>query len=123
MSKVKFNFSKKINPKEKEEKGVPLVVTCYRSLNCLSKTIRDNLHLLYMNDEVKKLFSPKLIISFRSAWKLSSYLVRAKLYPIERTVGSFKCEVCIVNISDNFTSAVTQNTYKTIINVIVTISA
>ena len=27
MSKVKFNFFKKINLKEKEEKGVPLVVT------------------------------------------------------------------------------------------------
>ena len=27
MSKVKFNFSKKINPKEKEQKGITLVVT------------------------------------------------------------------------------------------------
>ena len=54
MSKVKFNFSKKINPKEKEEKGVPLVVTYHPSLNCLSKIIRDNLYLLYMNNEVKK---------------------------------------------------------------------
>ena len=81
MSKVKFNFSKKINPKEKKEKGVPLVVTYHPSLNCLSKIIRDNLHLLYMNDEVKKVFSPKPIISFRSAArKLSSYLVRTKLY-------------------------------------------
>ena len=31
------------------------------------------------------------MISFRSTRKLSSYLVRSKLYPIERTVGSFKC--------------------------------
>ena len=49
---------------------------------------------------------------------LSSYLVRAKLYPVERTIGSFKCtkkrcEVCEnVNITDSFTSLVTQNTYK-----------
>ena len=70
-----------------------------------------------MNDEVKKVFSPKTI-SFRSARKLSSYLVEAKLYPIDRTVGSFKCtkrrcEVCEnVNITDSFTSSVTQNTYK-----------
>ena len=76
MSKVKFNFSKKINPKEKEEKGVPLVVTYHSSLNCLSKIIRDNLYLLCMNDEVKKVFSLKPMISFRSARKLSSYLVR-----------------------------------------------
>ena len=44
--------------------------------------------------------------------------MRAKLYRIERTVGSFKCtkkrcEVCEnVNITDSFTSSVTQNTYK-----------
>ena len=31
------------------------------------------------------------MISFRSARKLSSYLVRAKLYPTERAVGSYKC--------------------------------
>ena len=74
MSKDKFNFSKKINPKEREEKGVPLVVTYHPSLNCLSKIIRDNLYLLYMNNEVKKVFSPKPMISFRSARKLSSYL-------------------------------------------------
>ena len=54
MSKVKSNFPKKIIPKEKEEKGVPLVVTYHPSLNCLSKIIRDNLYLLYMNNEVKK---------------------------------------------------------------------
>ena len=69
MSKVKFNFSKKINPKEKEEKGVPLVVTYHPSLNCISKITRDNLHLFCMNDEVKKVFSPKPI-SLRSARKL-----------------------------------------------------
>ena len=71
-----------------------------------------------MNDEVKKVVSPKSMISFRSARKLSRYLVRAKLYPIERTVGSFKCtkrrcEVCEnVNITNSFTSSATQNTYK-----------
>ena len=40
------------------------------------------------------------MISFRSARKLSNYLVRAKMYPIERTVGSKNCgskrfEACI----------------------------
>ena len=86
MSKVKFNFSKKINPKEKEEKVVPLVVTYHSSLNCLNKIIRRNLYLLHISDQVKKVFSPKPMIFFRSAKKLSSYLVRAKLYPIKRTV-------------------------------------
>ena len=45
-----------------------------------------------MNEQAKNVFTPGPMISFRSARKLSSYLVRAKLYPIERTVGSFKCK-------------------------------
>ena len=58
------------------------------------------------------------MVSFRSARKVSSYLVRAKVYPLERTVGSFKCkksrcQVCLnVNETDTFTSTVTKKTYK-----------
>ena len=55
---------------------------------------------------------------------MSSYLVRAKLYPIERTVGSGsgfrfgseRYEVCkYITESDTFTSSVTGETYKLII--------
>ena len=47
--------------------------------------------------------------TFRSASELSSYLVRAKLYPIKRFVGSHKrkgkrCEICF--------NSVTNETYK-----------
>ena len=58
------------------------------------------------------------MVSFRSSRKISSYLVRAKLYPIERTVGSFKCgskccEVCkYITETDIFNSSVTGETYK-----------
>ena len=58
------------------------------------------------------------MVSFRSSHKVSSYLVRAKLYPIERTVGSFRCgskhcEVCkYITETDTFTSSVTGETYK-----------
>ena len=49
------------------------------------------------------------MILFRTPRKISSYLVRAKLYPLERIVESRKCgkkcEVCEnINNSDNFTS-------------------
>ena len=44
-----------------------------------------------MNEEVKKPLTSGPVILFRGARKLSSYLVRAKLYPLERSVGSFKC--------------------------------
>ena len=45
------------------------------------------------------------MVSFRGERKLSSYLVRTKLYPLERSVGSFKCngkrsQVCI-NVAES----------------------
>ena len=58
------------------------------------------------------------MITFRSSRKLSSYLIRAKFYPLERFVGSCKCygkrcEVCAnVTETSTFTSTATQNTYK-----------
>ena len=71
-----------------------------------------------MNEEVRKTFSPGPMVSFRSARKLSSYLVRAKLYPLQRKVGSSKCdkrrcEVCN-NVTDTsiFSSTVIGDTFK-----------
>ena len=46
--------------------------------------INQNIYLLNMNEESMKEFSPQPMISFRSPRKISSYLVRAKLYPLER---------------------------------------
>ena len=57
------------------------------------------------------------MISFRIVWNLSSHLVRAKLHPTKRTVGSYRrggkrCEVCLnVNGTSTFTSTVTGATY------------
>ena len=83
-------FSNKVGNKQRKEKGIHFVVTYHPILKNVCNIIRKNLYLLYMNEEAKKVFIPGTMISFRGAWKLSSYLVRAKLYPIERTVGSFK---------------------------------
>ena len=66
-----------------------------------------------MNDEVKKTFTPSPMISFRSYHKISSYAIRAKLCPLESTVGSYKCgkkrcEVCdVISETDTFSSTVT----------------
>ena len=67
-----------------------------------------------MDQEAQRTFMLGPMITFRSARKLSSYLVRAKLYPLERTFGSCKrCEVCDnVTETSTFNSTVTQNTYK-----------
>ena len=71
-----------------------------------------------MDEEVKKVFYPGPMVSFPRARKVSSYLIRAKVYLLERTVGSFKCkksrcQVCLnVNETETFTSIVTKKTYK-----------
>ena len=61
---------------------------------------------------------PGPMVTFRSSRKLSSNLVRAKSYPLERVTGSCKCHgkrcaVCLnVNETSTFTSSVTHETYK-----------
>ena len=96
----KVCFSKQVQKSKKAEKRVPFVVTYHPLLNKLSSVIHRNLYLLYMNQEVKNVFTPGPIVSYRSARKVSSYLVRAKPYPLEGNVGSEKCtksrcEVCL----------------------------
>ena len=41
-----------------------------------------------MNEETKKVFSPRPMVSFKGPRKISSYLVRAKSYPF--TVCNFQ---------------------------------
>ena len=71
-----------------------------------------------MDEEVKRVFTPGAMISFRSSRKLSSYLVRAKLHPTKRVVGSFTCNkprclVCVnVTETNTFSTTVTGKTYK-----------
>ena len=44
-----------------------------------------------MNQEVKNVFTPGSMESFRSARKISSYLIRAKLYLLDRKLRYEKC--------------------------------
>ena len=117
MDKVKFsNVERKSN--NKTQKGIPLVVTYYSLLKSLSSIVRNNIYLLHMDQEVKRTFTPQPMVSYQSARKLSNHLIRAKLYPIERKVGSCKCkgkrcEVCKnVLETDTFTCSNDQTTYK-----------
>ena len=105
------NNSKKVN-------GVPLVVTYNPAFKNLSQVIRKKLQLLYADEEVKKVFSPAPFVSFRSTRNLKSYLVRSKIYPLERKVGSEKykskrCLACLnVSETDVFQSFKTKEQYK-----------
>ena len=61
-----------------------------------------------MNTEVKRTFTPGPIVSYRSSGKLCSYLLRAKLYPMDRLVGSKgysekRCDV-LHNVSEKILS-------------------
>ena len=117
MKKVRFFGKGNVTRRKDAAKGVPFVLTYHPLLKSMGHIINKNLYLLNMNEEVKNVFTPKPMISFRSARKLSSYLVRAKLYPEERVKGSLKCsssrcEVCLnVNETSTFTSTVTGETY------------
>ena len=103
--------SKKVN-------GVPLVVTYNSAFKNLFQVIRKNLQLLYADERVKKVFSPAPFIFFRSTRNLKSYLVKGKIYPLERKVVSEKCKgkrclVCLnVSETDIFQSFQTKKQYK-----------
>ena len=93
MSKVKFSKLRlKSNDKNQNIKGIPLVVTYHPLLKSLSAIIAKNLSILHMDKEVKKVFTLPPMVSFCSARKLNGYLVRTKLYPLERMVGSYNCK-------------------------------
>ena len=98
VSKVKFLNILEI--KKTKTNGIPIVITYHPLLKDFAKVINKHLRLLHINDKVKKAFTAGLMVWFRGIQKLSSYLVRAKLYTLERSVGSFKfngkrCQVCM----------------------------
>ena len=97
MKKVLGDKNKKIN--NKTEKEISFVVTFHPRLKILQKIIHKKLYLLCMNEETKRAFTPTSMISYKSSRKFCIHLVRAKSYPINRTVGCYKCgsnrcEVC-----------------------------
>ena len=99
MKKFKFPSCNKVQ--RKNSKGVAFVVTYHHLLKQLEGVLLRNKYLLNMNAEVKQTLTPITMVSYRSSRKLSSYLVRTKLYPIDRIVGSKgcgkkRCEVCVI---------------------------
>ena len=82
LKKVKLSHVSNKNLKKKKTlKRTPLVVAYHPLHNSLGKVLCKNLNILYMDEEVKKVFFPRPMVSFRSARKVSSYLVGAKVYP------------------------------------------
>ena len=111
------------NVKEKDgqhmkENGVPLVVTYNPNFKNLSLLIRKNLQFLYGHTETKRVFTPAPFVSIPSVRNLKSFLVRSKVYPLERKVGSAKCngkhcQVCLnINETDTLESFQTKQKCK-----------
>ena len=57
-------------------KGMSLVVTHHPLLKSLSAIIDKSVTIFYMDKDVKRVFTLRPVVSFRSALKLNSYLVR-----------------------------------------------
>ena len=72
----------------KVESGIPLVVTYNPAFRNLSTTLRKNFNILCSDAEIRKIFTPSPFVAYRSARIFKSVLVRSKVYPLERTVGS-----------------------------------
>ena len=116
MKRVKS--SEKDSKKSKAPKEVSFVVTYHLSLNSLSSIIKDNLNILYMSSEAKAVFLPGPMVSFRSVHWVSGYIVRAKLYSLERFAGSRQCKKCRYEVctnvteTDTYSSTVTGETFQ-----------
>ena len=94
----KVTFFKILSDRKDNTKGVPLVVIYHPGLKNIDKIINRNLQLLYMDQEVKKVFIPKPMVSFRNTTKYHAIP---------------QCHRCLnVNKTDSFARSVTRKGYK-----------
>ena len=75
------------------------IATHHPKIKDLDKLIKNLQLFLYSDSEVKRVFSPAAMVSYRSARKIKDYIVRSETYPIDRKVGSYtcgnsRCQVC-----------------------------
>ena len=114
----KVESSESSQKSNKKGKGICLVATYHPLLQNIGRIFHRHLHLLCTDQEVERIFTPDPMVSFWNARKISSYFIRAKLYPLERHVDFFmwggrRCQVCFnVTETETFISASTNQTYK-----------
>ena len=78
--------------------GVRLIVTNHPHLNGSNKIMRKNLQ----TDQIVKLvFTIASLVSFHIAYNLRSHLDWSKLYPVQRTTGSCKCNTPRFQVDKN----------------------
>ena len=114
---TRLNFLIYRRDKTTKAKGIPLVITYNPLFKGFIKAIYKHCHRLYVNNEVKKTSTLGPMVSFWGARKLSSYLMRVKLYPLERSVRSLictgkRCQICMnMTESNTFPGSVDKKEY------------
>ena len=109
-------FGKTDKTREDSTERSSFAVTFYPKLTFFAKKIKEISKYLHIDLEVKAVPTPTPTVSFRSSKKIKDYLVRAKLYPLERNAGSRKCnkssrELCNnIESTDLFSNIVTGDT-------------
>ena len=71
--------------------GVPLTIAFHPLLKHFGLVIKKNLHILYLDTEARKVFTPEPFTAFRTSRNLRSYFVRAGVPPLVREKGCKKC--------------------------------
>ena len=99
--------------------GISFVVTYHPKVKKRKgKLKKDFLPFLYIDEKVQKVFSSPPMAWYRSTRKTKDYIVRSKLYPLERNVGcggcgNGRCQVCKnIKVTDTFDSFTTKKSYK-----------
>ena len=114
----KFRFCQSKKNTNKLGVGVPFVMKDGPKCIGVVQLMRKLQRLLSQYEIVKKVFTAPLIVSYRSARKISCCLVRGKLYPSKRKVGYYKCGNlrCLncdnIEETDTFSSTVTGKSFQ-----------
>ena len=79
----------------------PLVITYHPALNDVSRILNRHFGILMETEDLKRVFSKRPLVSFRTGKTLRKELVRAKVYQASKEVlgcrgcGNSRCEVCL----------------------------
>ena len=84
-----------------KEVGVPIIVTDHPHVNGANKIMRKNLKHLQADQTEKLVFTPTPFASFCTTPNLQSHLVQSKLYPLQRTTGSYRYNTPRCQVSRN----------------------
>ena len=78
--------------KENFKTEVPLTIVFRPLLKHFGLVIMKNLHILYLDIQARKVYTPEPFLAFRTSRKLRSYLARAKVPLLVRDKGCRKCK-------------------------------